>query len=694
MNRDPSRLALLGLAASLAIPSFTSAEPGAVEEILIVAKRAQRTSEGATGLALDIMDTPQSISVVDRELMDTFGATNINDALDLATGIRVERWETNRTNYVSRGFEIKNTQIDGIGLPNNWGLVTGALDAYGYEKIEIIRGANGLLTGVGNASGTINYVRKRPTNSREGSIGVSAGSWDRRRVEGDFSTPLTESGAWAGRLVAAGETSDSYLRGLENERAFVYGVIDGQLTKNSTLAVGYSWQDANTDGNMWGGLVFTNSDGTQAEWDERATTSQNWTHWDTVNETAFVEYEYALPRDWALKLSYNYRSFEDDSKLFFASTMVGLDPQTGAGLTGWPGKWTTDDEAHLFEASVSGTFELFGETHEATLGASHAEGERTLYGYPVDPSEPAFGELPPFPYELDAIPEPAWGPKTLDSITEDELTRYFGATRINFGRLSTILGFNGIRFERQSTTLDQNLRESEISPYVGVTYAVTDNANLYASYSDIYQPQDFYDESGAYLAPTKGVNYEIGAKLSWLGDRLLTTVALFKAEQKGLGTFAGVDTATGRYYYEGQDIDSEGYEIEIAGAINDYLNVVLGYTALELEDQNGEDIYTWVPRDQVNLAVNATIPQLRNVTFGLAGNWQDDISRIDGYTGIEVSQDSVLLVDGFVRWDVTPRSTLQLNVNNIGDEKYISSLFEIGFYGEPRNVMLSYQYAF
>src|SRR5690606_24593824 len=192
----------------------------------------------------------QSISVVDQELMQTFGADSINEALDLATGVQVERWETNRTNYTSRGFEIKSTQIDGIGLPNNWGIVTGANDAFGYEKIEIIRGANGLLTGVGSASGTINYVRKRPTNNTQGSFEVSAGSWDFRRLEGDYSTPFSSTGNWAGRVVMAVEDSDSYLRGLENQRAFVYGVVDGQLSENATLAVGYSYQDADTDGNM------------------------------------------------------------------------------------------------------------------------------------------------------------------------------------------------------------------------------------------------------------------------------------------------------------------------------------------------------------------------------------------------------------------------------------------------------------
>lgn len=133
-----------------------------IETLEIVGVRQNRISEGATGLALEIDETPQSISIISAEQLKNYSAFNINDALRLAPGINVEEWETNRTNYTSRGFEIKNTQIDGVGLPNDWGIVTGAMEAYGYENIEVIRGANGLLTGVGNASGTINYVRKRP----------------------------------------------------------------------------------------------------------------------------------------------------------------------------------------------------------------------------------------------------------------------------------------------------------------------------------------------------------------------------------------------------------------------------------------------------------------------------------------------------------------------------------------------------
>ena len=84
-----------------------------VEKIRIVGVRQNRVSRGATGLTMEISETPQSISIVSEDLMQSFGAFNINDALKLAPGINVEEWETNRTNYTARGFEIK-------GIRNFW----------------------------------------------------------------------------------------------------------------------------------------------------------------------------------------------------------------------------------------------------------------------------------------------------------------------------------------------------------------------------------------------------------------------------------------------------------------------------------------------------------------------------------------------------------------------------------------------
>jgi outer membrane receptor for ferric coprogen and ferric-rhodotorulic acid len=118
---------------------------------------------GASRLDLSIIEIPQSVSVITSAQMQDFQLKNINAALDSATGVNVQRIETDRTYYTARGFDITNFQIDGVGLPLTSGNNHADEDTAIYERIEVIRGANGLMTGVGNPSATVNFIRKRPT---------------------------------------------------------------------------------------------------------------------------------------------------------------------------------------------------------------------------------------------------------------------------------------------------------------------------------------------------------------------------------------------------------------------------------------------------------------------------------------------------------------------------------------------------
>ena len=676
-------------AKSTAIDKSKAVELGAVR---VVAQRADRVSSGATNLDLAIKDTPQSISVVSSQEMQEFGANSVNDALRLATGVQVEEWETNRTNYLSRGFVIENTQVDGVGLPNDWGIATGAMDSFGYEKIEVIRGANGLLTGVGNAAGTINYVRKRPTNTEQGQVGVSYGSWGTRRVQADYSTPFTQDGRWAGRVVAVHQDGDSYLRGLDNKRNYFYGVVDGQVGDNGMLTFGYSYQQAKTTGNMWGALTFDYDNGTQARWPRSASTTQDWTYWNTTTQNAFAEYTYQLADDWQLKLSYNHNQIKDSDQLFFAYSLVGIDPATGLGLYGWPYKGQDYTTANLGDATINGDFQLFGRDQQVVLGVSLAQSQYVLWDYPVAATAPAFGVLPAFPYAGNAIAEPAWGARALDSTLNQRMKRAFGVTRLALtDRLKAIVGFNYAWFHRDGDNagvlFDQSV--SHVSPYGGLTYDFTDHVLGYVSYSDIYQPQDQYNIHHVYLDPTKGTNYEAGLKADWLDKRLLTTLAWFDAKQQNLGTYAGLDPATGNYYYKGVDVESKGVEFEATGKLNRYASLVFGYTALKMTGQDGNDTYPWVPRHTANLAFSTHLPGYEALSFGVGGRWQSAISNVDGYTGYTVRQGSYAVVNAFAAWNVLPKLTLRLNVDNIGDRKYITSLYNIGYYGAPANYMVS-----
>jgi outer membrane receptor for ferric coprogen and ferric-rhodotorulic acid len=447
---------------------------------------------------------------------------------------------------------------------------------------------------------------------------------------------------------------------------------------------------------MWGALILAYSDGTQAEFGRSASTSVDWTFWDTRNTTAFAEYTFRLAEAWDFKLTYNYRKYEDDSKLFFAYSTTGIDRDTGLGLWGWPGNWVTDDESNLFESSLNGTFELFGREHEALVGVAYVTGKHKQYNREADPNDPAWGELAPFPYAGNSVGEPAWGPLQYYGTTDQTIKRGFGATRFSLtDKLRAIVGFNYAEYHRDGdqTGVAFDQTESGVSPYAGLTYQLLDQVMLYGSYSDIYQPQDQFDIDNRYLEASKGLNYEVGVKAEWLERRLLTTVALFKAEQEDLATFAGV-TDDAQYYYKGVDVDSKGIELEVVGRLGQNVDLTLGYTTLQLEGAEGQDIYEWVPRHTANIALSARIPTFTALSLGISGRWQSETSKLDEYTNLIVRQDSYATLNAFARWDVTQKLHVRANVYNFSDEKYITSLYQIGYYGAPRSYEVGLGYKF
>ncbi|MDZ7856956.1 TonB-dependent siderophore receptor [Sphaerotilus sp.] len=308
--------------ATVSSPQVASSATQAAElsTVVITAKRENRVSKGATNLPMAVKDTPQSISTIDKDTLRDFGATDSNDALRFGTGLTVDEWETNRTSFSTRGFDIMLTQVDGLGTTNDWGIGESQLDTFLFEKIELIRGANGLLTGVGTASGTINYVRKRPTNKDGGEVQFTIGSYGQKRAALDYNKVLSKDGLWAARLVVAQEDKDSYLRALNNKRTALSAIVEGQVGDNGILTLGLNYQDSKQRSPMWGSLTLPYADGSLAEFDVSASTSQDWTLWNNRRQSVFAEYAHTLPNNWEAKLTLNHAEGKDATKRLCCTT--------------------------------------------------------------------------------------------------------------------------------------------------------------------------------------------------------------------------------------------------------------------------------------------------------------------------------------------------------------------------------------
>lgn len=674
------------------VPAESRPQETTLQKVTVTAKRERRVSKGATNLPLEIKDTPQSISTIDKETLRDFGASGSNDALRFATGLVVDEWETNRTSFQARGFDVMLTQIDGLGMTNDWGLVESQKDAYLFERIEVIRGANGLLTGVGNASGTINFVRKRPTNKDGGEVIATAGSYGLKRLALDYNKVLADDGSWAGRLVVAHEDKDSHLRALHNRRSTVYGVVEGQVGNDGVLTLGLTIQDARQRSPMWGSLTLPYADGTLADFDVSVSTSQDWTRWNNRSIDAFAEYTHTLSADWEGKLTFNHREGKDSTRLLYAYSLTGTLNNDNTGLFGWPYRSQGDTRTDVVDANLTGRFSAFGRRHEAIFGLSHSRQKNYTISYDAGGSIGL--PLPAFPYGGDVFPEPDWGATSVGADGNQQITRLYAATRLALTeRLKGIVGANAISLKRDGTSIYgggvalTNEKTNKLSPYLGLTYDITPDVLAYASYSDIFQAQDQRDVNGAFLAPMKGVNTEVGLKAEWLDRKLLTTFAVFGAEQKGLATIAGFDPVAQQNWYEPKDVKSRGFELEVTGRLDEDTRLSLGYTQLRLTGPDGKDIYEWVPRKTLKLLAESRLPMLPALKLGGAARWQSDISKIGG-----ARQDAYLVASAFAACELSDFATVRLNVDNVFGKKYLRTVQYGAIYGAPRTASISLEY--
>ncbi len=668
------------------------------DTISVTGELEPQASRTATRLELTPRETPQSVSIVTRERMDDFGLDSVNDVLNATTGVTVEQIETDRTYYTARGFDITNFQLDGLGLPLPYGIQNGEIDTAIYQRIEVRRGANGLLSSTGNPSATINFVRKRPTHFFQGSAGLTVGSWNLRRIDLDVSAPLNTAGTVRGRAVAAWQENESYLDRYNRDKQVFYGVIEADLSATALLTVGASRQENRANSPMWGALPLYYSDGSPTDYDVSTSTASDWSFWDTDDTRAFVEIDQALGGDWRLRAAFNYQDKQDDTELFY--TYGVPDRATGAGLLAYPSDYDGRFKARFADVYAAGTMRLGGGAHDGVLGGDWARGSNQEISWFSDDIGTPIGPLEEFDGRY---PKPSFDAFSDGSDFDYARESLYATVRWNLAdNLKLITGANHSRVETRGASYGQpvDVTESRTTPFAGAVYDLGRNYSLYGSYAEIFSQQAQTDIDDRLVGPVTGSNAELGLKGEWLDGGLNASFALFRARQDNLAEYAGFDTATGRSYYAGADAESTGYEFDIAGRLGEHWQVAGGYTHLDLEGEDGGEARTYIPREILRLATTVRVPQIIGLKLGASVRWQSDIHRDiaildpDG-NPYAIRQDAYALLGLMASYDFAPRWNVTLNLDNVTDEKYISSLYwEQGFHGAPRNVSLSLGYRF
>lgn len=670
----------------------------------------------ATKLPLTIRETPQSVTVVTRQQMDDRGEKNIGDVLRNTPGISVQQYDSDRTEYSTRGFAITNFQYDGVNNVYDGVYDEGAthVDMATYDRVEIIKGATGLMTGSGDPSATVNLVRKKPTKEFKASITGTAGSWDNYRTEGDISGPLNDSGSVRGRFVGAYQDKNSYIDHYTQKKDVYYGILEADLSEDTLLTLGIDKQSVTPRGSSWTGNPVYFSDGGRTDFPRSFNPGADWSRRDFDSVTYFTSLEQALANDWKLKVSLNEKISDHDTQLASASG-GNPDRATGEGMFLYWGRWEGHRVQDSADINLSGPFTLGGREHELVAGFMASHSRQT--GATFDTS--AFSLVPGSIYDWNShLPKQDFPKNGKYERTQSQNGIYL-ATRLRpTDDLSVILGSRLSTFKYNedysynagtgmSDTHASYKEHGVVTPYAGVVYDLNDTYSLYGSYTNIYQPQIYKDADGKTLAPVEGNAYETGLKAAYLDGRLNASLAFFRIEQDNFAESIGTNPVTNEGIYKAIDgATTNGVELELAGELQEGWNLSAGYTYARTRDQDEQRIYgyplsTTKPEHVFRTFTTYRLPGVLNkVTVGGGVSWQSAFygkiysAPAGDYTRIK--QGGYSLVDLMTKYEYDEHLSFTVNANNVFDKKYLTGLgnFDTTFYGEPRNLQLTAKYNF
>lgn len=642
-------------------------------------------------LQQSLKETPQSVTVVSRKRMEEQNLNTLDDVMQQSTGVTVQPYQLLTTAYYSRGFKIDSFETDGVPvlMANT---AAPQQDVFMYERVEIVRGAAGLLHGAGNPAATVNLVPKRPPKTFQANASVAVGSWDHYREEADIGGPLNADGSLRARLVATQDDRNYFYDVGESHSTNVYGISEFDINPDTTLNAGFQTQTIRSVPNMAGVPFY--ADGTSIGLSRSTYLDVSWDRFDWDTTKVFGGVERQLAHDWKAKFSVNHLEGNADLKYAAAYGAISTTTGTGSKLTGAAYRFDNyQDSADIY---ATGPFTLLGRQHELLVGANYMKTSVEQFSASLVPALNVAVDVGS--WDPSSVAEPATGTYASAGATRTQQSGLYGMGRLSLtDSLKFVLGGRLSRWEQSTSTADYKVN-AELTPYGGLIYALSPQWSSYLSYAQIFQPQTYRTWSGAMLDPVRGTNYETGIKGELLDKRLNVSFALFDIRQTNRAYQDPEHACVGSvcYYLASGEVESRGFEIEASGNVTRDLNLTAGYTYnttqyLEDATSEGKVFAAFVPKNIVRLWGNYTLPWMeRRFSTGLGVQAQSRYSVVSGTTTL--AQAGYALVNMRVGYVINRNLTAALNVNNLFDRTYYQSLSSTSWsnrYGEPRNLMLT-----
>ncbi len=679
----------------------------------------------------ELLDTPQTVQVIGKEIIREQGATTLTEALRNSAGVGTFNLGENGSTNTGDAVYMRGSDASGsIFVDGVRDVASVSRDVFNIESVEVLKGAAGTDVGRGAATGAINLYTKHaaPHNFYNGSL--SAGGGDFSRATADLNWKLAEAAALRLNLIAqdAGVAGRDVIKnkrwgaaaslgfGLGTATRYYFDVmhVDQDNTPDggvSTIGLpGYSSPD---NAALPGYRDFLNDAapvnpknfyGTKDDFDDIQT--------DVVTFTIEHDFENGVHLSNLTRWSQTDQNYQLNA--IMGQGTNGATPSTRPLLTpdpADPSTWTltrliTNKDARntmlTNQTNLQMHFSTGGLEHNLSTGLELISEEQKTLGFDTTPAVGAYPAVSV--YNPDA--NVGGYTRKLSGAYNDGQTNTVGLyvnDTIKFSEAWQISA--GLRVDHYKTTYKTVAADGTVTPFkpaeddlltgkFGVVYKPTANGSLYASYAVTQQPpggstftlaaDNSANANNPNVEPQKAKTAEIGTKWDLVHDHLSVNGALYRTEYSD-----SIATDTDGTFYRTGDKSVEGIELGVVGQINPHWNISAGYTIMntEVKNQNvvtadGSTDLAYSPKDAFTLWT--TYAPTKRFTIGGGARYNGEMKRgSDGAVGTPAIVKSYVVFDGVATYQLTERVQLQLNGYNLLDRQYVAAINKSGYRYTP-----------
>ena len=694
-----------------------------------------------------LLDTPQTISVISKELIGQQGATTLTEALRNTPGVGTFYVGENGSTTTGDGIYLRGFDTSGsIFVDGVRDLGTISRDIFNIEQVEVTKGPDGTEYGRTAPTGAVNMVSKQPYLGNAVSGSVAYGSGQHKRTAADWNRQIGADAAF--RLNVVGQDSGVAGRDkVENNRWGVAPSLAFGLKTPTRLYLDFLHVKQNNvpDGGVStiGLPGYTSPDPTRpfiadapmVDSSNFYGTRQDHDHVTADMFTAILEHDFSP--DVALHDTLRWGRTRQDylltSFMTSAANLLTPDPTD-------PSTWTVARSLPTFkhqanriitnQTNLTANFTTGAITHNLSAGIELPQETATTATSPANgtSSWPAASLYHPDPnvggllygdtgayshgktntaaaYLFDTLKfAERW--QVTAGARLDHYTTDYTSTAVCGGRRGPDCGANptGTVLPSVDARVSGNLPNYKL----GVLYKPAANGSIYANFAMSQEPpggntlslsNSANSADNPNLDPQKARTVEVGTKWDLLGEKLLLTGALYRTT---VSNDLVQDPTDGLYYQIGKK-RVQGIEISAVGKLTANWALSAGFTTMDAKvidgtavSNAGSDALAYTPKSAFPAWPTYRLPF--DLTIGGGARYSGKLKRgHDGAVGTPAYADAYWVFDAMASYPVNRHLDLQLNLYNLFDKDYVAGINKSGYRytpGTPRSAMLTVNYRF